>query len=304
MRPLRRIAGHDAPPAEGSKWPTAVETLVATGQAPLPAHIAAARLRLAARISLRGTPAIQGLAQSWTGAGWRKFLIRDMRLLQAVLHNKLKDMPDPNVSPAAWESFWRKYPGAWCGLVRKMVQQAAAEPAVFLAALAGCGEAAEEEEVAEALLQQPAVHGPPAAGAAGPADQAAAAAGAGLAGGIPAEVSFECTACSKRFATSRGLKCHGTHAHSRQRPASCFVVRSVCPGCGNDYRTRLRALEHVERGSARCRVAVLGGGLGLVPHDPAVVAAADAADRAWRHQARKSGVSELAGPPARLHRGV
>ena len=60
------------------------------------------------------------------GAGWRKVLIRDMRLLQAVLHNKLKDMPDPNVSIAAWESFWRKYPGAWCGLVRNMVQQAAA----------------------------------------------------------------------------------------------------------------------------------------------------------------------------------
>ena len=75
MRPLRRIAGHDAPPAEGGRWPTALETLVATGQAPVQAHIAAARLRLAARMSLRGTPAIQGLAQSWTGAGWRKALL-------------------------------------------------------------------------------------------------------------------------------------------------------------------------------------------------------------------------------------
>ena len=203
---------------------------------------------------------------------------------------------------------------AWSGLVRKMVQQAAAEPAAFLAALAACGEVAEEEEaeevqagmpgIADPALQQPAVHMPPAAGAAGPAEQAAAASGAGPAGSIPAELSFVCTVCSKRFATSRGLKCHGTHAHSRQRPASCFVVSSVCPGCGNDYRTRLRALEHVERGSARCRVAVLGGGLGLVPHDLAVVAAADAADRVWRHQARISGVSELAGPPARLHRAV
>ena len=59
MGPLRRIAGHDALPPEGSKLPTAVETLVATGQAPVQAHIAVARLRLAARITLRGTPGIQ-----------------------------------------------------------------------------------------------------------------------------------------------------------------------------------------------------------------------------------------------------
>ncbi len=68
MRPLRRIAGHDAPPAEGGRWPTAIETLVVTGQAPVQAHIAAARLRMAGRILLRGTPPIQGLPQSWTGA--------------------------------------------------------------------------------------------------------------------------------------------------------------------------------------------------------------------------------------------
>ena len=74
--------------------------------------------------------------------------------------------------------------------------------------------------------------------------------------------------------------------------------------CGNDYRTRLRALEHVERGSAVCRQAVPGGGLGLVPADPAVVAAADDADRIWRYQARTEGRSELAGPPALVHRGA
>jgi hypothetical protein len=62
--------------------------------------------------------------------------------------------------------------------------------------------------------------------------------------------------------------------------------------------------EHVERGSARCRQAVLGGALGLEPHDSAVVSAADAADRTWRHQARIQGVSELADPPALVRRGV
>ena len=98
--------------------------------------------------------------------------------------------------------------------------------------------------------------------------------------------------------------CHGTHAHARQRPSAKFVVSSVCPGCGNDYRSRVRAMEHVEQGSVRCRFAVLEGGSGMLPHGLEVVAAADAADRILRHQASKAGISELAGPPARLHRGA
>ena len=323
MRPLRRIAGHDAPPAEGSRWPSALETLIATGQAPVQAHIAAARLRLAARITLRGTPAIQGLAQSWTGAGWRKALVRDMRLMHVVLRKRLRELPDPAVAPAVWEDLWRRYLGAWNGLVRKLVQQAAEQPAAFLAALAACGEVAEEGDLAfaaaEADSQPPqAVAEEPAASQLPPAAAAEEAAGhLPPAGGVVAAAALEpppvavddvhafvCTVCGKQFASQRGLMCHGTHAHGRQRPSACFVVTSVCPGCGNDYRTRARAMEHVERGSVRCRLAVVEGGMGLVPHDPAVVAAADDADRMLRHQARKAGRSELAGPPARLHRGA
>ena len=41
-----------------------------------------------------------------------------------------------------------------------------------------------------------------------------------------------------------------------------------------------------------------------MPADPAVVAAADDADRIWRHQSRTEGRSELAGPPALVHRGA
>ena len=131
---------------EDQRWQTALDTLRATGQAPVQAHLAAARLRFAARISVHGTPAIRGLAQSWSGAGWRRALGRDMQLMQRTL----------------------------------------------------------------------------------------------------------------------------------------------------------RALEHVERGSKVCRAAVLEGG--LAPQPPEVVAAADAADKAWRRQARLSGVPQLAGPPAIVKR--
>ena len=40
----------------------------------------------------------------------------------------------------------------------------------------------------------------------------------------------------------------------------------------------------------------------MVPQPPVVVAAADAADKAWRRHARLGGIAELAGPPAILHR--
>jgi hypothetical protein len=90
-----------------------VETLRATGQAPAQAHIVAAQLRLAARILEQGTPAIRGLAQSWSGAGWRRALVRDMGLMHVVRRGRLRELPNRAVAPAAWEAFWRRHPGAW-----------------------------------------------------------------------------------------------------------------------------------------------------------------------------------------------
>ena len=119
------------PTPGGGSWPWANATLIATGQAPVQAHIAAARLRLAARITARGTPAGRGLAQSWSGAGWRKALVRDMQVMHAVLRERLRELPDPAVAPTVWEDLWRKYPGPWNGLVRKMVMRAAEDPRCF-----------------------------------------------------------------------------------------------------------------------------------------------------------------------------
>jgi hypothetical protein len=301
LRPLRRIAGHDCPPPPGGSWPSALATLRACGQAPVQAHVAAARLRLAARITTKGTPAVRGLAQSWSGARWRRGLIRDMRVMQAVLRDRLRELPDPAVAPGAWEDLWRRHPGAWSSLVRKMVSRAAADPAAFLALDAAGGMA-----TADADQLQGSGAGPAAAeavpAAASPADAQALVGAPPVPAGVPVQQAFACQECGKEFLSQRGLLCHGTHAHGRQRPSAPFVLGPICPGCGNDYRTRARAMEHVERGSARCRTAVLESG--LVPADPVAVAAADDADRIRRRQARQAGLSELAGPPAILHRGV
>ena len=166
------------------------------------------------------------------------------------------------------------------------------------------GEGPAEEPAHDAASQVPPAAFDGEAVAHAPAAEGAAAAAAQVPPPVAEAVVhfFACAECGKQFPTQRGLLCHGTHAHGRKRPSACFVVTSVCPGCGNDYRTRARAMEHVERGSHRCRVAVLESG--LAPADPALVAAADEADRVHRRQARQAGVSELAGPPAILHRGV
>jgi hypothetical protein len=156
-----------------------------------------------------------------------------------------------------------------------MLRHIAADPLVFFAAL-------------EFVCVQVAADGPADGLPAGPLP--------GVAGGeawAAIGSRFVCYDCGASFGSAVAVRCHAKHGHGRHRPAHPF---GVCPACGNDYRTRLRYLEHVERGSKVCRAAVLGGG--SAPRPAEEVAAADAAAREWRRLSRASGISELAGPPA------
>ena len=233
--------------------------------------------------------------------------MRDLALMQRVLRGKLASLPSPFVGPAAWESLWRQCPGAWDCLVERFVARAAADPAAFLAACdAVAAGPAGAPDVVQAVVAPPVpCDGGIAPAALPPAPAPAEVHAAGLgAGPAPARAAVEaelnCPECGRRFRSAGAVLCHRTHAHGRRRPAAAFVLSSVCPACGNDYRTRLRCLEHVERGSLRCRSAVLGGG--LMPQPAAAVLAACEADRLLRRQARLQGVHERAGPPAIIHR--
>jgi hypothetical protein len=117
---------------------------------------------------------------------------------------------------------------------------------------------------------------------------------------VEAGSGFACPDCGRQFASAMAVKFHAAHVHGRKRPVHAFVTTSACPACGNDYCTRLRALEHVERGSKVCRQAVMGGG--MLPRPPEEVAAADGADQQRRRSARQHGVADLAGPPAPVRR--
>ncbi len=62
--------------------------------------------------------------------------------MHVVLCKRLRELPDLAVAPAAWEAFWRQRPGAWAGLIGKLIDQAAADPAAFLAAAQACADIA------------------------------------------------------------------------------------------------------------------------------------------------------------------
>lgn len=115
-----------------------------------------------------------------------------------------------------------------------------------------------------------------------------------------AEDAHVCPDCSRAFSSSPALKVHQRMRHSRRRRGHAYVIDGRCPACGGEYRTRIRCLEHLERGSARCHAMFDAGK--FVPHLEEVLAAADAADRAHRRAARAAGDHECAGLPARRAR--
>ena len=113
------------------------------------------------------------------------------------------------------------------------------------------------------------------------------------------ESDHECGDCSKSFATVAALRSHQSIVHKYRHGLRRFVATSLCPVCGNDYRSRLRALAHVQRGSQRCRDVLLSGAIS--PGTEAQLEWADREEQEWRRMCRATGVSLLSGPPM-IHR--
>ncbi len=84
------------PTGQGQQWHSTVDTLRATGQAPV------------MRVSTRGPLVLRGLAQSSAGAAWRRALVTDIQLLHIIMKDKLEELPDPSLQQGRWEAFWRR----------------------------------------------------------------------------------------------------------------------------------------------------------------------------------------------------
>ena len=108
--------------------------------------------------------------------------------------------------------------------------------------------------------------------------------------------AFACSECTSRFPSQRALKAHQAAKHGRRRLSSSYIADGRCPFCTANFHTRLRCLAHVDRGSLRCRMAMLAGAAPVLTD--AQIAAAEANDRAVVAAAKRAGTWSNSGPPA------
>ena len=88
-------------------------------------QIQEARMLYAARVSISGSRALQGLCQA--DGPWRRALVQDLHELWESSGERLQELPDPRLQPWCWEEMWRAYPSQWRAMVKKWAAQRAEE---------------------------------------------------------------------------------------------------------------------------------------------------------------------------------
>jgi hypothetical protein len=173
-------------------------------------------------------------------------------------------VPDPGFGLAPWAAVWA-HVAEWTALVKLALHRAALESERSIEALSSV----------EAFRKL-------------------------LASGVPVADPDEylCAECRRWFSSLAGLGQHVRMAH--QASAACLKTRSilagsVCPDCGTDFRSRIRAVRHLVHGARRCVVLCQSGSMAPLPI--AVVEEADAVDRLARARRRSAGYRDHAGPP-------
>ena len=106
---------------------------------------------------------------------------------------------------------------------------------------------------------------------------------------------WPCPECSRDrirvAATKEALVARKTRAHGMRNPARKHVLGTVCPACGQDFRTRPRVLQHLAYSSKRCSMQMRAGALPAFSDEE--VRAADLKDRPAALQAARSGHGRL-----------
>ena len=202
-----------------------------------------------------GPMALVALLQSSAGDDWRGALEEDLGNLRAAHPRTFGGFPP---EPAAYVQLWASFPGAWAALLRRHWR--------FLG---------------DASAKIPAAEGAP----------------GGSAPRLPGAEAHRCAedGCAAAFGSSKALRAHVAAKHGHRREARFYTLDSRCPVCRCDFRTRLRAIEHLHRGAAICGLEWRRGAL---PRFPAqAVSEVDARDSTHRRTARRSGRDPLAGLP-------
>lgn len=109
--------------------------------------------------------------------------------------------------------------------------------------------------------------------------------------------SFQCSLCAKSgveeaFSTDRALQSHVRAKHGIKCQSRRYVdANGVCPSCGTQFGTRLRAIRHLsDSRRLRCWDDIMSNG--LAPLSESSVEALDLVDRAARRDAQRRGKSD------------
>ena len=225
------------------------------GLPPMQAVLVCSRLR-AFRRMITAPAQVRALLQSRGAEGWRDEIRRSLAAIKKMLPSKLEELPNPAVDTLAWENMAVQFPTSWHSVTTMFLKAIVADPPRW------------------ALVS----------------DQVW-----GTSDSSTSDEEILCHECTKTFKTHQGLQSHRARVHQWRHPLRAFVPTSVCPVCQYDFRSRLRALQHVQRSSTRCRQAIESGAVS--PADPEVLLQADREEQEWRVSCREAGVSPLSGPP-------
>ena len=199
--------------------------------------------------------AVKALIQSNWGSKWRDEVLRSLAALRSTLGSKLASAPDPYMQPRFWESSAADNKAAWRGLLQKFLAITGEDPVAWRATRELFWETVEADSSDDEIM----------------------------------------CSCGAVFRGQAALDSHRARAHGYRHHLRTFVPTSVCAACGCDFRSRLRCLAHVQRGSVACRLRFEAGEFQAA--SAAQLEWADAEEQQWRVECRRSGRSVLSGPP-------
>ena len=223
------------------------------------AHCMADRLRVAACFAKFGACGLHALLQSEGAAQWRRDLMKDLRVFKEVMGDRVSELPCPRSDVEPWERLWCGFPRAWKSLVAQFLEKVAQSEPDFLAA---CARANIETASSSIAVD---------------------------------DEEWMCLTCFACFSTEGRVAIHRAHAHDVSCALRERVRGSVCPFCGNDYRSRLRLRTHLIRGARSCVEQAMS--LPILPLD--VCEEEQRKERGEASAARKAGINPLKGPPMR-----
>jgi len=262
MRPFQIIADHRRQDSQG-KWHSFASTCDQTSQPSFAARLVVERARFFGRICRAATPTLRALLATRGAAGWKAAVVSDLQVLRSAMADKLGELPSPSVSTKEWQKVAAEHPTSWASLLKAFKARTV--------------EARGVADRVRAQTQPPGVPGP-------------------REGGLPGAQQWICYECGEVCREYQALCLHRRTRHGARRDGHRYVIDGFCPACRGYYHSRLRALEHLERGSSRCRAMLDEGS--LPEFDEAALEAADQVDRESRRAARAAGLHEQAGPPA------